>query len=69
MNLHDSKVLPIDDDPNINMGVTSVAILPNPCFVTVGSLDTIMHIWDVATGMLLDCLCGHGDLVYWFCYW
>jgi len=57
MNSHDSKVLPIDDDPNIDTGVTSVAISPNPRFVAVGSLDTV------------DCLCGHGDLVYWFCYW
>jgi len=69
MNSHDSKVLPIDDDPNIDTGVTSMAISPDPRFVAVGSLDTVARIWDVATGTLLDRLCGHGDLVYWFCYW
>jgi len=62
-------VLPIDDNPNVDAGVTSMAISSNACFVAVGSLDTVMHIWDVATGTLLDRLRGHGDLVYWFCYW
>ena len=61
MNLHDLKVLPINDDPNVNTGVTSVAILPDACFVAAGSLDTVMCIWDVATGTLLDRLCRHGD--------
>jgi len=61
MNLHDLKVLLINDDPNIDMGVTSVAILPNACFVTAGSLDTVVCIWDVVTGTLLDRLCGHSD--------
>jgi len=61
MNSRDSKVLPINDDPNVDMGVTSVAILPNACFVAAGSLDTVVRIWDVATGTLLDRLCGRGD--------
>jgi len=61
MNLHDLKVLPINDDPNVDTGVTSMAILPDVCFVAAGSLDTVVRIWDVATGMLLDCLCRHGD--------
>ena len=61
MNLCDLKVLPINDDPNVDMGVMSMAILPNACFITAGSLDTVVRIWDVVTGMLLDCLCGHGD--------
>jgi len=61
MNLCDSKVLPINDDPNVDMGVMSVAILPDACFVTAGSLDTVVRIWDVVTGTLLDRLCRHGD--------
>jgi len=50
MNLCDSKVLPIDDDPNIGTGVTSVVISPDACFVAAGSLDTITH---------LGCCDGH----------
>jgi len=69
MNLCNSKVLPIDDNPNVNAGVTIMAILPNVCFIAAGLLNTIVHIWDVVTGTLLDCLHGHGNLVYWFCYW
>jgi len=62
--LCDSKVLPIDDDPNIDTGVTSVAILPDVRFVTAGSLDTVVRIWDVVTGMLLDHLRRHSDSIY-----
>ena len=69
MNLCNSKVLLIDNNPNVNAGMTIMAILPDACFVTAGSLDTIVCIWDVVTGMLLDHLHGHGNLVYWFCYW
>jgi len=61
MNLHDSKVLPINDDPNVDTGVTSMAILPDACFVTAGLLDTVVRIWDVVTGTLLDCLCRHSN--------
>jgi len=61
MNSHDLKVLPINDDPNVNTGVTSMAILPDVCFVTAGLLNTVVRIWDVATGMLLDRLCRRGD--------
>jgi len=60
----DSKVLPIDDDPNIDTGVMSMAISPNVRFVTAGSLNTIVRIWDVATGMLLDHLRRHSDSIY-----
>ena len=69
MNLCDSKVLLIDDDPNVDAGMTIMAILPDACFVAAGSLDTIVCIWDVVTGMLLDRLCGYGNLVYLFHYW
>jgi len=64
MNTHESKVLTIDDDPNIDSGVTSVAISPDARFVAAGSLDTVVRIWEVATGMMVDCLRGHGDSVY-----
>ena len=64
MNTRESKVLPIDDDPNVDAGVTSVAISPDARFVAAGSLDTVVRIWDVATGTLVDRLRGHGDSVY-----
>ena len=60
----DSKVLPIDDDPNVDAGVTSVAISPDARFVATGSLDTVVRIWDIATGTLVDCIRGHGDSIY-----
>jgi len=61
MNSRDSKVLPINDNPNVDTGVTSMAILPDACFVAAGLLDTVVRIWDVVTGTLLDRLCGHSD--------
>jgi general transcriptional corepressor TUP1 len=64
MATRESKVLPIDDDPNVDAGVTSVAISPDARFVAAGSLDTVVRIWDVATGTLVDRLRGHGDSVY-----
>jgi len=30
----------------------------------LSSLDTVVHIWDIVMGTLLDCLCGHGNLVF-----
>jgi len=61
-----SKVLTINDaDPvNNDAGVTSVAISPNGQLVAAGSLDTVVRIWDVATGMLIERLRGHRDSVY-----
>ena len=47
---------PIDDHPNVDAGITSVAISPDARF--------IVRIWDVATGTLVDRLRGHGDSVY-----
>jgi len=64
MATRESKVLPIDDDPNVDAGVTSVAISPDARFVAAGSLDTVVRIWDVSTGTLVDRLRGHGDSVY-----
>lgn len=61
-----SKVLTINDPDSLNndAGVTSVAISPNGQFVAAGSLDTVVRIWDVATGMLVERLRGHRDSVY-----
>jgi glucose repression regulatory protein TUP1 len=58
-----SMVLAINDhDPSDNdSGMTSVAISPN---VAAGSLDTIIRIRDVATGILVERLRGHTDSVY-----
>jgi len=64
INTCESKVLPIDGDPNVDAGVTSVAISPDARFVAAGSLDNVVRIWDVATGTLVDRLRGHGDWVY-----
>jgi len=45
-------------------GVTSVAISPDGRLVAAGSLDTIVRLWDVETGTLLERLRGHKDSVY-----
>ncbi|RDB30643.1 Transcriptional repressor tup12 [Hypsizygus marmoreus] len=61
-----AKVLTINDADSLNndAGVTSVAISPNGQLVAAGSLDTIVRIWDVGTGALLERLRGHRDSVY-----
>jgi glucose repression regulatory protein TUP1 len=61
-----SKVLTINDPDSLNSdaGVTSVAISPDGQLVAAGSLDTVIRIWDVATGMLIELLRGHRDSVY-----
>lgn len=61
-----SKVLTINDTDSLNndAGVTSVAISPNNQYVAAGSLDTVVRIWDVATGQLVERLRGHRDSVY-----
>ena len=64
MTTRESNVLPIDDDPNVDAGVTSVAISPDVRFVAAGSLDTVVRIWDVSTGTLVERLRGHGDAIY-----
>jgi len=45
-------------------GVTSVAISPDGRFLAASSLDTLVRVWDVETGRLLDTLRGHKDSVY-----
>ena len=60
------QVLTINDPDSLNSdaGVTSVAISPSGQIVAAGSLDTVVRIWDVATGVLVGRLRGHRDSVY-----
>src|SRR6266576_2478309 len=60
------QVLTINDPDSLNndAGVTSVAISPNGQFVAAGSLDTVVRVWDMATGVLVERLRGHRDSVY-----
>jgi general transcriptional corepressor TUP1 len=48
----------------VDAGVTSVCISPDGTLVAAGSLDTVVRIWDVATGRLVERLRGHRDSVY-----
>ena len=66
MNDGSSTVLTINDPDSLNndAGVTSVAISPNGQLVAAGSLDTVVRIWDVASGVLVERLRGHRDSVY-----
>ena len=50
-------------DPDWLNDVTSVAISPSGRFVAAGSLDAIVRIWEVATGVLVMRLRGHQDSV------
>lgn len=58
--LTDNAIDPVNNDA----GVTSVAISPSGQLVAAGSFDTVVRIWDVATGMLIERLQGHMDSVY-----
>jgi glucose repression regulatory protein TUP1 len=58
-----TRVLSIDE-PDVDGGVTSVAISPDGRLVAAGSLDTAVRIWDVSTGALLHKLLGHKNSVY-----
>lgn len=66
MNGGPCKVLTINDPDSLNndAGVTSVAISPDGSLVAAGSLDTVVRIWDVETGGLVERLRGHRDSVY-----
>ena len=61
-----SKTLAINDPDSLNndAGVTSVAISPDGRYVAAGSLDTVVRIWDVGSGVLVERLRGHRDSVY-----
>lgn len=54
----------INEPDSVDAGVTSVCISPDGRLVAAGSLDTIVRIWDVATGHLVERLKGHRDSVY-----
>lgn len=54
----------INEPDSVDAGVTSVCISPDGRLVAAGSLDTIVRIWDVATGQLVERLKGHRDSVY-----
>ncbi len=54
----------IDEPDTVDAGVTSVCISPDGNLVAAGSLDTIVRIWDVHTGQLVERLKGHRDSVY-----
>ena len=56
--------LAIIEPESVDAGVTSVAISDSGRFVAAGSLDTIVRIWDVNTGELVERLRGHTDSVY-----
>lgn len=64
MDSGNQKVLEINEPDGIDAGVTSVAISPNGQLVAAGSLDSVVRIWDVATGYLVERLTGHRDSVY-----
>ncbi|KAI0822891.1 WD40-repeat-containing domain protein [Trametes gibbosa] len=56
--------LNIPEPENVDAGVTSVCISPDGRLVAAGSLDTVVRIWDVQTGQLVERLRGHRDSVY-----
>lgn len=58
-----SHAVSINED-TVDAGVTSVCISPDGRFVAAGSLDTVVRIWDVQTGVLVERLKGHRDSVY-----
>jgi len=49
---------------NQDAGVTSVSISPDGSMVAAGSLDSVIRIWEISSGVLLDSLRGHRDSVY-----
>ena len=59
-----NMVLSVTEPDGIDAGVTSVAISPDGKLVAAGSLDTVVRIWDVTTGYLVERLRGHKDSVY-----
>lgn len=58
------SLVTINEPDNVDAGVTSVCISPDGRLVAAGSLDTIVRIWDVQTGQLVERLKGHRDSVY-----
>ena len=54
----------VGSQQNQDAGVTSVSISPDGSMVAAGSLDSVIRIWEVSSGTLLDSLRGHRDSVY-----
>ena len=54
----------VGSQQNQDAGVTSVSISPDGSMVAAGSLDSVIRIWEVSSGILLDSLRGHRDSVY-----
>jgi len=52
------------DSGPIDAGITSVALSPDSRLVAAGSLDTIVRVWDTASGHQVERLKGHKDSVY-----
>ncbi|KIM20068.1 hypothetical protein M408DRAFT_334157 [Serendipita vermifera MAFF 305830] len=59
-----AMMVPPESGAVTDAGVTSVAISPDGRLVAAGSLDTVVRLWDVQTGTLLERLRGHRDSVY-----
>ncbi|KAK4701398.1 general transcriptional corepressor TUP1, partial [Phenoliferia sp. Uapishka_3] len=54
----------VSENGPVDAGVTSVVMSPDGKYLAAGSLDTVVRVWDAATGQLLDKLKGHKDSVY-----
>ena len=52
-----------DNDPQ-RSGVWSVTISPDATLIAAGTWDTIVRIWDIASGTLLERLQGHKYGIY-----
>jgi len=59
-----SFAVTVNEPDAVDAGVTSVCISPDGRLVAAGSLDTVVRIWDVQTGQLVERLKGHRDSVY-----
>jgi WD40 repeat protein len=60
MEMAKAIVLTVTEPDSIDTGVTSVAISPDGKLVAAGSLNTVVRIWDVNTGHLVERLKGVG---------
>lgn len=56
-------IVNIPEPNNVDAGVTSVCFSPDGRLVAAGSLDSVVHVWDVHTGQLFENLKGHRDSV------
>lgn len=56
--------IPEEDALTDEIGVTSVSISPDGRTVAAGNLDSAVRIWDIASGKLIERLCGHSMSVY-----